>query len=201
MSNTYTSEFFKTKKAAVDFLKSRADLDQNAEIVKSEEGYSFDAELVAIAPTEPVADAPTIEELQAQIKALKAQQKVKKERQIGCKAFLNALFDQVGKTIEYAELLELCPKKEGSSLVSVESTLRTAISDLASPKYSQGYDLMHIVRSVDAQGVVSYTRSEKSLAELRSEKAAERESQKLVAKLAKAAKLQAEIAELNAKLG
>ncbi|WP_297576027.1 hypothetical protein [uncultured Deefgea sp.] len=196
MSNTYTSEFFKTKKAAVDFLKSRADLDQNAEIVKSEEGYSFDA---AIAEIKEDA-APTIAELQAQIAELKAAQKTKKARQIGCKAFLNALFDQVGKSITYSELLELCPKKEGSSLVSVESTLRTAISDLASPKYSQGYDLMHIVRSVSPEGVISYTRSEKSLAELRSEKAAQKQLELIAAKKVKADKLQAELKELQSKL-
>ena len=196
MSNTYTSEFFKTKKAAVDFLKSRADLDQNAEIVKSEEGYSFDA---AIAEIKEDA-APTIAELQAQIAELKAAQKTKKARQIGCKAFLNALFDQVGKSITYSELLELCPKKEGSSLVSVESTLRTAISDLASPKYSQGYDLMHIVRSVSPEGVISYTRSEKSLAELRSEKAAQKQRELIAAKKVKADKLQAELKELQSKL-
>lgn len=196
MSNTYTSEFFKTKKAASDFLKSRADLDQNAEIIKSEEGYSFDAAISEIKED----TAPTIAELQAQIAELKAAQKTKKTRQIGCKAFLNALFDQVGKSITYSELLELCPKKEGSSLVSVESTLRTAISDLASPKYSQGYDLMHIVRSVSPEGVVSYTRSEKSLFELRSEKAAKKQLETIAAKKAKADKLQAELKELQSKL-
>ncbi len=200
MSKIYESEYFDTKKAAAEFLKTRPDLDQKASIVKSADGWSFDAEIVATAPTEPVADTPTIEELQAQLKALQAQQKVKKTRQIGCKAFLNALFDQVGKTITYSELLELCPKKDGSSLASVESTLRTAISDLASPKYSQGYDLMHIVRSVSAEGVVSYTRSAKSLAEIRGEQAAAREAQKLADKKAKADKLAAEIAALSAKL-
>ncbi len=71
-----------------------------------------------------------------------------KEKKEGMKAYLHRKFAVVGKTVTITELIAECPRREGASDDSVLSTLRTAVADLANPKYTGPHKLLYLVRVV-----------------------------------------------------